>query len=341
MKNWKDINLPNDFLSNSNKIKDVINNAKSQQIIFFKRKKNGHTSNYEAFNFEFDNENVGSKLKDIVISSIDKNETCTLKPYTIEIENNFQNSIFELPSKDVCNFSKIKNALNSDDIRRINVEITEEIDPNFYILNFEFNEEQIIAFTHYSPATVFKGKWFFNPQAEVYNKCLSIITWVNCLYYRIKSKDNSFVENIVIFKGCKPKFEQIFDFKDDYKYKATNTIKKLQELKLISNSDRLEILAMTDEFLIKKLAKINLEKKDELVAKNFENLVKANEDFEELKVDIDTKNKCIIISDYATKDYIKRVLSLINTEPIQNLITEDKLLLSDNNISVQQRLFKM
>lgn len=333
--------LTNNFLSNTSRIKDVVNNATSQQIVFFKRKKNGHTSNYEAFNFEFDNDNVGTKLKDIVTASIDKNETCTLKPYTIELENNPKDTIFELPSIDVHNFSKILTALNENDVSKINVATTEDIDPNFYILNFECNEEQIMAFTHHSPATVFKGKWFFNPQAKIYDKCLSITTWVNCLYYRIKQDDDNFIENIVILKNGKPKFEKIFDYKDDYKSKAKTTINKLNKLKLVSNSDRLELIAMSDEFFIKKLAKINLEKKVELVAKNFENLIKANEDFEELKVDIDKENKCIIIPEYATKEYIKSVLSLINTEPMQNLITEDKLLLPDNNIAVQQKLFNM
>ncbi len=338
--------LTNNFLSNSSKIKDVINNATSQQIVFFKRKKNGHTSNYEAFNFEFDNDNVGSKLKDIATTSIDKNENCTLKSYTIELENNSKDTIFELPSSDVHNFSKIVTALNENDVSKINVATTEDIDPNFYILNFEYNGEQVMAFTHHSPATVFKGKCFFGSQAEIYDKCLSIKTWVNCLFYRIKLKDDIIAENIVILKNSKPKFEQIFDYKDDYRNRAVNAIAQIKHLKLISNVGLFEKFIMNDEFLIKKLAKIDNENKIEKVINKFSNLKKANAKLEELKnnegydinVTLDEKNKCIMIPANATKYDVRVALLLLNTEIAQNLITDDILILPDNNTPVQQRL---
>ena len=51
----------------------------------------------------------------------------------------------------------------------------------------------------------------------------------------------------------------------------------------------------------------------------------------------DEVNKIIKIPYNADKSYIEKILSLLNTEPMQNLITEDKLLLSDNNI-IQQKL---
>lgn len=340
------MNLTINFLSYSSKIKDVINNASSQQIVFFKRKKYGHTSNYEAFNFEFDNNNVGSKLKDIVTTCIDKNETCTLRPYSIELENSLKDAIFELPSNEVHNFSKIVMALNERDLSKINVATTEDIDPNFYILNFESKEEQVMAFTHHTPATVFRGKWFFGSQAEVYNKCLSIKTWVNCIYYRIKLRDNSYVENIVILKNSKPKFEQIFDYKDDYRDRATNAITQIKKLRLISNIESFEKFIMNDEFLIKKLAKIDSENKIEKVINKFSNLKRANAKLEELKnseeydinVTLDEKNKCIILPANATKNDIRVALLLLNTEIAQNIITEDILILPDNNAPVQQRL---
>ena len=340
------MDLTNNFLSYSSKIKDVINNAPSQQIVFFKRKKYGHTSNYEAFNFEFDNDNVGSKLKDIVTACIDKNEACTLRPYSIELENTPKDAIFELPSNDVHNFSKIVMALNERDISKINVATTEDIDPNFYILNFESNEEQVMAFTHHTPATVFRGKWFFGSQAEVYNKCLSIKTWVNCIYYRIKLRDDSYAENIVILKNSKPKFEQIFDYKDDYRNRATNAITQIKKLKLISNIELFEKFIMNDEFLIKKLAKIDSENKIEKVINKFSNLKRANAKLEELKnseeydinVTLDEKNRCIIIPANATKNDVKVALLLLNTEIAQNIITEDILILPDNNAPAQQRL---
>lgn len=338
--------MTNNFLSNSKKIKDVIKNAKSQQIVFFKRKKNGHISKYEAFNFEFDNDNVSFKLKDIVTTSIDKNETCLLKSYTIELENNLKDTIFELPSSDVHNFSKIVNALHENKENKIKVATTEDIDPNFYILNFEYNEEQVMAFTHHSPATVFKDKWFFSSQAEIYDKCLSIKTWVNCLFYRIKLKDDTIAENIVILKNSKPKFEQIFDYKEDYRNSAANAIAQIKHFKLISNVELFENFIMNDEFLVKKLAKIDSEHKIEKVINKFSNLKKASAKLEELKnneeydinVTLDEKNKCIVIPENATKNDVRVALLLLNTEIAQNLITDDILILPDNNTPVQQRL---
>ncbi len=229
--------------------------------------------------------------------------------------------------------------MSDSSLNRINVATTEDIDPNFYILNFDNNDEQVMAFTHYSPATTFKGKLIFKNQAEIYDKCLSIATYVHCLYYRIKLEDQQYIENVVIFKNGKSKFEQIFDYKEDYRARATATIRELENLNLISNADAFELKAMTDEYFIRKLAKINLENKIEIVRNNFESLVQANNDFQELGVQINTNTRTILIPHNADKNYIRSVLSLLNTEPMQNLISQAKVLIPDNNTPVQQRLF--
>ena len=53
---------------------------------------------------------------------------------------------------------------------------------------------------------------------------------------------------------------------------------------------------------------------------------------------LDEKNKCIILPANATKNDIRVALLLLNTEIAQNIITEDILILPDNNAPVQQRL---
>ncbi len=331
--------MPHNFLSYANRIKEIVETANSQQLIFFKRKKSGSTSKYEAYNFELDQNSIGQNLKNIAVSSVEINRSCQLKAYTIELDTNERNTIYEISSSDVGNFRKIIDAMSDSSLNRINVATTEDIDPNFYILNFDNNDEQVMAFTHYSPATTFKGKLIFKNQAEIYDKCLSIATYVHCLYYRIKLEDQQYIENVVIFKNGKSKFEQIFDYKEDYRARATATIRELENLNLISNADTFELKAMTDEYFIRKLAKINLENKIEIVRNNFESLVKANNDFQELGVQINTNTRTILIPHNADKNYIRSVLSLLNTEPMQNLISQAKVLIPDNNTPVQQRFF--
>lgn len=331
--------MPHNFLSYANRIKEIVETANSQQLIFFKRKKSGSTSKYEAYNFELDQNSIGQNLKNIAVSSVEINRSCQLKAYTIELDTNERNTIYEISSSDVGNFRKIIDAMSDSSLNRINVATTEDINPNFYILNFDNNDEQVMAFTHYSPATTFKGKLIFKNQAEIYDKCLSIATYVHCLYYRIKLEDQQYIENVVIFKNGKSKFEQIFDYKEDYRARATATIRELESLNLISNADAFELKAMTDEYFIRKLAKINLENKIEVVRNNFESLVQANNDFQELGVQINTDTRTILIPHNADKNYIRSVLSLLNTEPMQNLISQAKVLIPDNNTPVQQRLF--
>ena len=128
-------------------------------------------------------------------------------------------------------------------------------------------------------------------------------------------------------------------YKEYYKAAATSAIKELVKSKLISNPEVFETHAMKDEYFIRKLAKIKIENKIELVKKNFEKVIKANIDFEVLNIEIDEKNQTILIPHNAEKEYIKRALALLNTEPTVNVITDAKILVPDNNNPVQQKLF--
>ena len=99
--------MPHNFLSYANRIKEIVETANSQQLIFFKRKKSGSTSKYEAYNFELDQNSIGQNLKDIAVSSVEINRSCQLKAYTIELDTNERNTIYEISSSDVGNFRKI------------------------------------------------------------------------------------------------------------------------------------------------------------------------------------------------------------------------------------------
>jgi len=329
--------LPEDFLSQSSKIKEVIKTAKSQQLIFYRRKKNKHSSSgYKAYNFELDNKDTNINIKNIVIDSIDLNKNFKIKPYSININICENDCVYELPAKDVFNFKKIQEAMLINNIGRANIANLKEDNPNFYILNFEHEDEQVIALVQHNPTTVFKEKLFIN-RGIIFDSCISIKKNIDCLYYKIKTNENDFVEKIVIFNKKKPQFETIFDYKIAYEEFAYKALNKIKENNLLTNIDIFESISLKDELFIKKLAKIHLEEKIKIVKENFKRAEKVNKEFEELKVVIDSKNQSIVIPQNADKEYIRKVLSILNCEPMQNIISQEKMLISDNSKPVQQK----
>lgn len=325
-----------DFLSLSHRIQEIISSAIDQQIVFCKRIRTGQTSKYKAFNFEIDRFDIGDTLKNIVINEVENNSNYTLKPYSINIETmSSKNEIYELPANEILNLKNIFQALEIDKIETINTLTASEINPNFYMLMFRDNENIVIAFTRYSPATIFKGKWFFTQQSQVFKEGLSISNYVHCLYYSIKQFDGSRIQNIVVFKKHKYDFEQIFDYKDDYKAKANAAISLIKENNLLSNVDIFSSFALNDIFMMKKLAKIQLENKVNIVKEKFKNVNTVADEFENFNVQINSQDAQIIIPYNADKEYIENVLRILNTEFMSNIITEDKLILPDNNIAIQ------
>jgi len=260
-------------------------------------------------------------------------------PYTIEIDSISNDTVYVIDRKDILNFPKIQSKIELSD-GKIKASNTSKLDPNFYSFKVDYKENCIIAFTHYSPANIFRNKWLIDQQAEMYESCISIKKSIDCLYYKININETNgepeFHEKLIIFKNKKQKFESIFDYKDDYAAKALLTIKQIKEKKLLSNIDIFNKFCTNDEFMIKKLAKIYQENKIEAVHKNFKSLITANNAFKDkLNVNIDEKNNLILIPDDCNKDYIKSVLCLLNAETHENMITKAKCLFAD---AIQQKL---
>lgn len=328
-----------EFLHLSPKIIDIVSSSQVQNLVFYQRTRSGANSKYKAYDFECDAYNVENTFKKIVIDEINKNSSYTIKPYVVELETKSnKNEIYELDTRDILNMQYIQRALDLDVIERITAATANDKNPNFYVFTFTKNENVVKAFTRYSPATVFKGKWYFAPQAVVYNEGLSIINSVHCLSYSIRQDDGSLIQKTVIFNKHKHDFEHIFDYKDDYKAKANLAIEEIKANKLLSNDSVFSDITLHNTYMIKKLAKIHLEKKISIVKEKFRNIDEIKKDFENFDVQVDTENAVIVIPPDVTKEYIENVLRILNTEFMKNIITEQNIIMPDNNTPIQHSL---
>ena len=331
--------MDNNSFVNYDKIEEIINLSESQEIFFFKRKKiKNQTSKYDAYNFEFDRTKISAELKQLVNNTIGWNKGFKHVPYTIALDKTTNDIVSEITPKDVSNFSKIDDAIK-DKKGVIFADNTKEIDPNFYTIRFDYNENTVIAFTHYSPAAVFKGKWLFK-QAEIYESCISIKKSIDCLYYKVNTSNSSenpeFLEKIIIFKNKKDKFEKIFDYKDDYIIKAKLALDYIKSKNILSNVDAFKICCSSDEYMTKKLAKIHQDKKIDIICNSFNAVIEANNALMESKVQIDENNKMLIIPEEPQKEYLKSILCLLNTETYRNIITKEVHLFADAPVTQQK-----
>lgn len=67
---------------------------------------------------------------------------------------------------------------------------------------------------------------------------------------------------------------------------------------------------------------------------NFDKVIKANNSFpEEDRIKIDIKAKKLILEENASEKYVEVLLSILNLEPHQNIITQDIRLIADQRPS--------
>lgn len=82
------------------------------------------------------------------------------------------------------------------------------------------------------------------------------------------------------------------------------------------------------------LANIFTQNKIDKILNNFDKVIKANNSFpEEDRIKIDIKAKKLILEEKASEKYIEVLLSILNLEPHQNIITQDIRLIADQRPS--------
>lgn len=290
--------------------------------IFYLNKVNRNNLKIKAYEFTLNND-VKSSLKEILQRTIDNNRYKRQSDYTIDLDITKIDNVYKINADEVYNFRKIKDEIDNC-AETLNIPSLKEINPNMYVINFVLNTGQrLIGFTSYKPTSLLKGKKIIfrnGANLEIFSdNVLSIKNYIDCLYL-------SETNEIFIFN--KPKFETIFNYKEDYRFKAQASINKLAEHNLITGLDILADKCLNNEYMIKKLAKIYQENKIDKVNQNFNKVIGANNSLG-LNVNIDTVNQRIIVSENADRNYISAVLSLLNTEPTENIITGQKMLIAD------------
>ena len=204
--------------------------------------------------------------------------------------------------------------------------------------SYTINDDRVICFTSYNPMNLFKGKkiYMLNQSIEITTfkeNLISIPDYVDCVY--IES-----LQQIIIFQ--KKHFETIFKYKEEYRRKANEALKLIKTKNIIQGVDLDDFKHILKDKPTKKLANIFIEGKIDKVIANFYNVIKANERLPEVKrIKIDKKHKKFILEKDASDEYVEVLLSLLNLEPHQNIITEDLRLISDQRTSQLSLISKL
>ena len=230
-------------------------------------------------------------------------------------------------------------AIQNDVVEKVTDNLSNDIKTNMIIASYTTDDgDRAICFTSYNPLKLFKDKKIFSMQNkyEVVNftsNIISIPNYFDCIY--IQSLDK-----ILIFQ--KQHFETLFKYKEEYISRAKSAIEIIREKSIIKGADLEVFPYINRERSIKKLANIFTKNKIDKVLNNFNNVIKANEFLpEENRIKIDKKAKKLILEENASEEYVEVLLSLLNLEPHQNIITQDLRLIADqrsNQLSLLSRI---
>ncbi len=276
------------------------------------------------------NEQIRPEIVNIIQSVIKNFRYKTISPYSIDIDTAEIDCIYSIDAKEVPFLNVFLDAIQNQDVKKLTDNSSNDITTNMVIVSYTTNNgDRAICFTSYNPLNLFKGKKLFILQNsyEVKNfkeNLISIPNYFDCIYIESLSK-------IIIFH--KKQFETMFKYKEEYIKRAKSAIEIIHNKSIISGVNLETFPYVNRERSIKKLANIFTQNKIDKVINNFNNVIKANEALpEEKRIKIDKKAKKLILEENASEEYIEVLLSLLNLEPHQNIITQDLRLISDQRI---------
>ncbi len=285
------------------------------------------------------NEQIRPEIVDILHSVIEKYRYQTISPYSIDIDTTEVDCISSIDAKEVPFLDVFLKAIQNEDVEKVTDNLSNDINTNMVIASYTINDgDRAIGFTSYNPLNLFKGKKIFSMQNsyEVKNfreNLISIPNYFDCIYIQSLGK-------ILIFQ--KKHFETIFKYKEEYISRAKSAIEIIREKAIIKGVDLEVFPYINRERSIKKLANIFTQNKIDKILNNFDKVIKANNSFpEEDRIKIDIKAKKLILEENASEKYVEVLLSILNLEPHQNIITQDIRLIADqrpNQLSLLGRL---
>lgn len=285
------------------------------------------------------NEQIKPEIVDILQSVIERYRYKTIRSYTIDIDTEEVDCIHSIDAEEVPFLDVFLNAIKNDDVEKITDNFSNDIKTNMIIASYTANDgDRAICFTSYNPLKLFKDKKIFSMQNkyEVVNfqsNIISIPNYFNCIYIQSLNK-------ILIFQ--KKHFETIFKYKEEYISRAESAIEIIREKSIIKGADLEVFPYINRERSIKKLANIFTQNKIDKILNNFDKVIRANNSFpEEDRIKIDKKAKKLILEENASEKYVEVLLSILNLEPHQNIITQDIRLIADqrpNQLSLLGRI---
>ena len=273
------------------------------------------------------NQVAKTEIKAILKKMIDKYRYKPVKEYTIDIETTELDTVYTINSSDVPYLETFLKEISKNEIVDLDINSSDELHTNMTIVNFVLdNGDRAICFTSYNPQNLFNGKKIFGVSSaqeliKYKGGLISVADYFDCIYIQNLAK-------FIIFR--KGPFESIFKYTEEYKKKSIEALNEISEKKIIQGASLSSFIHVSKNIPTKKLANICMGKKIDKVIAKFENLIQANEMLtEEKRVKIDKKKKQIIIDEDASDEYIDVVLSLLNLEPHQNIITQDLRFIAD------------
>lgn len=276
------------------------------------------------------NKEILPELRGIIPSLIEKYRYKTIRPYTIDIDSAEIDCIYKINADEVPFLQTFLSAIRQNDVEQITSHLSNNLNTNMVMTSYTINDDRVICFTSYNPMNLFKGKkiYMLNQSIELTTfkeNLISIPDYVDCVY--IES-----LQQIIIFQ--KKHFETIFKYKEEYRRKANEALKLIKTKNIIQGVDLDDFKHILKDKPTKKLANIFIEGKIDKVIANFDKAINANERLpEEKRIKIDKKHKKFILDKDASDEYVETLLSLLNLEPHQNIITEDLRLISDQRAS--------
>lgn len=276
------------------------------------------------------NKEILPELRGIIPSLIEKYRYKTIRPYTIDIDSAEIDCIYKINADEVPFLQTFLSAIRQNDVEQITSHLSNNLNTNMVMTSYTINDDRVICFTSYNPMNLFKGKkiYMLNQSIEITTfkeNLISIPDYVDCVY--IES-----LQQIIIFQ--KKHFETIFKYKEEYRRKANEALKLIKTKNIIQGVDLDDFKHILKDKPTKKLANIFIEGKIDKVIANFDKAINANERLpEEKRIKIDKKHKKFILDKDASDEYVETLLSLLNLEPHQNIITEDLRLISDQRAS--------
>lgn len=264
-------------------------------------------------------ENIFNSLKDYINQILEHREEVQ---YAINNEES-KRHYYRLGRTSISNYYSLIHAIENLDDNRLNelrLKDLDNLNPNIYILRIIKNGKAYYAFTNYNPNTILKKTTFLGMDLHDLEseKMINIRKSIDCIY----DPSSDF---IYIFS--KAKFEDIFNYQDDYEDMAKQCIQKIKDSKFITKPEILETICLRSIQRTKQLARIFQENKIDKLMINLNNIQKVLDDY---KIELVFRNNQIIMTNsQAEKDQkneVDLILKLLDLAYWQNALTNEHVI---------------